>query len=64
MQEGVELNNVRELLGHKSMDMTLRCAQLSPKHKTKVVNVLDRVMAGKSMSQNPPQGAKVVNLKP
>ena len=50
MQEGVELNDVRELLGHKSMAMTLRYAHLSPKHKTRVVNILDRVM-----SQNPPQ---------
>jgi len=50
MQEGVELNDVRELLGHKSMAMTLRYAHLSPKHKTRVVNILDRVM-----SQIPPQ---------
>jgi integrase len=59
MQEGVELNDVRELLGHKNMSMTLRYAHLSPKHKGKVVNILDRVM-----SQNPPQVGKVVNLKP
>jgi site-specific recombinase XerD len=50
MQEGVELNDVRELLGHKNMSMTLRYAHLSPKHKTKVVNILDRVMAKDSMS--------------
>jgi integrase len=54
---GVELNDVRELLGHKKMDMTLRYAHLSPKHKTKVINILDRVM-----SQNPPQVGRVVNL--
>ena len=59
MQEGVELNDVRELLGHKNMSMTLRYAHLSPKHKGKVVNILDRVM-----SQNPPQVGKVVNLNP
>jgi len=59
MQEGVELNDIRELLGHKKMDMTLRYAHLSPKHKGKVVNILDRVM-----SQNPPQVGNVVNLKP
>lgn len=57
MQEGVELNDVRELLGHKKMDMTLRYAHLSPKHKGKMVNILDRVM-----SQNSPQERKVVNL--
>jgi integrase len=57
---GAELNDVRELLGHKNMTMTLRYAHLSPKHKTKVVNILDRVL---SWSQNPPQARKVVNLK-
>jgi integrase len=55
---GAELNDVRELLGHKKMDMTLRYAHLSPKHKTKVINILDRVM-----SQNPPQVEKVVQLR-
>jgi integrase len=44
MQEGVELNDVRELLGHKTMAMTLRYAHLSPKHKTRVVNLLDSVL--------------------
>ena len=58
MQEGVELNDVRELLGHKSMTMTLRYAHLSPKHKTRVINILDRVM-----SQNPLQAEKVVQLR-
>lgn len=56
---GVEINDVRELLGHKRMEMTLRYAHLSPKHKTKVVNVLDRVM-----SQNSRQAEKVVQLRP
>jgi integrase len=59
MQEGVELNDVRELLGHKNIAMTMRYAHLSPKHKSRVVNVLDRVM-----SQIPPQGEKVVGLRP
>ena len=66
MQEGVELNDIRELLGHKNMSMTLRYAHLSPKHKGKVVNILDRVMNKESFgwSQIPPQVGKVVNLKP
>ena len=50
MQEGVELNDIRELLGHKQLTMTLRYAHLSPKHKRGVINILDRVM-----SLNPPQ---------
>jgi len=65
MQEGVELNDVRELLGHKSMSMTLRYAHLSPKHKGKVVSILDRVMVNKPQSSlDSPQGRKVVNLRP
>lgn len=48
IQEGVGLNDVRESLGHKKMEMTLRYAHLSPKHKGKVVSILDRLM-----SQNP-----------
>ena len=60
VMEGAELNDVRELLGHKNMSMTLRYAHLSPKHKRGVINILDRVM-----SLNPPQeeiSKKVVNL--
>ena len=66
VMQGVELNDVRELLGHKKMDMTLRYAHLSPKHKKKVVNILDRVMSKENVgwSQNPPQVEKVVNLTP
>jgi len=56
---GVELNDIRELLGHKNMSMTLRYAHLSPKHKAKVVNILDQVL----VAQKTPQAGKVVNLK-
>ena len=59
MQEGVELNDIRALLGHKKMDMTLRYAHLLPKHKTRVVNRLDQVMW-----QIPSQTEKVVQLRP
>ncbi len=46
---GEDLNTVRELFGHKDLIMSLRYAHLSPNHKTRAVNVLDRIM-----SQNPP----------
>lgn len=48
VMEGVDIMAVKELLGHKKLDMTLRYAHLAPNYKTKAVNVLDRVMSGAS----------------
>ena len=41
---GVDLATVRELLGHKSIDMTLRYAHPSPDHKRAAVQRLDTNM--------------------
>ena len=38
---GIDLNTVRELLGHKSLTMTFRYALLSPEHKRKAVEALN-----------------------
>lgn len=39
---GVDLRTVQELLGHKSFEMTLRYAHLSPEHKKRALDILGK----------------------
>jgi site-specific recombinase XerD len=45
---GVDLNTVRELLGHKSIAMTLRYAHLAPEHKAAAVETLAPTKRGRA----------------
>lgn len=42
---GIDLTSVKELLGHKTLTMTMRYAHLSPSHKRRAVNLLDKVLS-------------------
>jgi integrase len=48
---GVDLTTIKELLGHKTLTMTLRYAHLAPSHKVKAVALLDSILTENSTIQ-------------
>jgi len=48
---GVDLTTVKELMGHKTMAMTLRYSHLAPQHMASAVDVLDKVFQHNSTAQ-------------
>jgi integrase len=41
---GIDITTVKELLGHKTLTMTLRYAHLAPSHKVNALSVLDKTL--------------------
>ncbi|MFA4828435.1 MAG: site-specific integrase [Thermodesulfovibrionales bacterium] len=48
---GIDITTVKELLGHKTLTMTLRYAHLAPSHKVKAVDILDNTLNAKPSAQ-------------
>jgi integrase len=48
---GVDITTVKELLGHKTLAMTLRYSHLAPAHMVKAVDILDSTLTGKPTIQ-------------
>jgi len=44
VMSGVDLTTVKDLLGHKTLTMTLRYSHLAPSHKVKAMGVLDKAL--------------------
>jgi site-specific recombinase XerD len=51
VQAGVDLNTVRELLGHKDIEMVLRYAHLAPNNLSSAVEKISRSPHGSSEIQ-------------
>lgn len=52
IMKGATLKGVQEILGHKSMTMTMRYAHLSQEHKKKAVNLLNGLTASTKPADN------------
>ncbi len=46
VQEGVDINTVKDLLGHKDLRMTVRYCHLTPENLSEAVKVLDAKESG------------------
>jgi integrase len=46
---GIDITTIKELLGHKTLTMTLRYAHLAPSHKVKAVDILDTTINTKCL---------------
>ncbi len=42
---GIDLVTIKELLGYKSLSMTMRYTHLAPGYKRKAVNTLDEILS-------------------
>ncbi len=47
---GADITTVAKLLGHKSLNMTLRYSHLAPSHIKQAVNILDKTLNEKTIS--------------
>jgi len=59
IMRGGNLKDVQELLGHKSMSMTLRYSHLSQEHKKKAVNLLNGLTASSPIRHDVPENTKL-----
>ena len=65
VMEGVDIRTVQELMGHKTIAMTLRYSHLSPDHKRRAIEALDRRVSEKSPINfhNTPTSAPLPKIK-
>lgn len=60
VQRGANLQEVKDVLGHSSLAMTLRYAHLSPEHLRKAVSALDGLLHSTTAAHEPIESATAV----
>jgi integrase len=63
IMKGGAIKDVQELLGHKSMSMTLRYSHLSQKHKKKAVNLINGLTASPHIRHDVPENTNLQKSK-
>jgi len=63
LMRGGTLKDVQELLGHKTMTMTLRYSHLTQEHKKRAVNLLNGLTAKKRVRHEPVTGGNRLTLQ-
>jgi hypothetical protein len=58
VMRGADIRSVQELMGHKTLTMTLRYSHLSSAHRIAVVRLLDASPEGQTGSKPAPGGAR------
>ncbi len=58
---GIDITTIKELLGHKTLTMTLRYAHLAPSHKVKAVDILNDTLTNSRTSQLLHKNEKAAN---
>ncbi|HKS76806.1 MAG TPA: tyrosine-type recombinase/integrase, partial [Terriglobales bacterium] len=61
---GVDLRTVQELMGHKTIAMTVRYSHLAPKHTLAAVERLDAPTAGQTDTTTDPEALRLVTEEP
>jgi integrase len=58
VMQGVDILTVKELMGHKKIEMTLRYAHLAPSYKTRAIAILDQTFSLASSSPPDPEKSR------
>jgi len=60
---GVDITTIKELLGHKTLTMTLRYAHLAPSHEVKAVHIPDDSLTSAPADFTKKKGSQMSDIR-